>query len=46
MAKWIYVIMVAIIVGMVGAFITTLIDSLLRWKFTTGPPPPAIAQND
>lgn len=34
--KWTYVVIVGIIVGCIGSFITTLINALLDWKFTTG----------
>lgn len=34
--KWAYVVFVGIIVGCIGSFITTLINALLDWKFTTG----------
>jgi len=33
--KWIYCIIVAFVVGCFGCFITTLIDALLAWKFST-----------
>mmetsp|Transcript_12874 Transcript_12874/g.13318 ORF Transcript_12874/g.13318 Transcript_12874/m.13318 type:complete len:934 (-) Transcript_12874:30-2831(-) len=33
--QWAYVVLVGIIVGCIGSFITTLINSLLDWKFTT-----------
>jgi hypothetical protein len=34
--KWAYVVLVGIIVGCIGSLITTLINVLLDWKFTTG----------
>jgi hypothetical protein len=34
--KWAYVVLVGIIVGCIGSFITTFINALLDWKFTTG----------
>lgn len=34
--QWVYVILVGLLIGLVGSFITTLINALLRWKFDTG----------
>jgi hypothetical protein len=41
--KWAYVVFVGVIVGCIGTLVTTLINALLDWKFTTGSLPPPLS---